>query len=287
MFRKLSYIVFICLVVLGLNKVDGEDYVAVLENIEAESLVVSGYKLSWYKYLVIPLSSIVNEPSLTMLLLKMSVVIIFCILAIARGMSVILLTLFGSVFCLSLFAENYNEFIRQSHSLLLFLLGLKFDDWRQYMFWFIASLIHLVSIPIIIVTIIIQLIVISNFKVDNIFLLIVLLTAPVMSAILMNLDVNIPGLNGRRTNIFAILMLFGYACLHFWTLIQERSVPNLLIFLSTIIVLVGYGVLLDFGRLVSLLLFLHMGVVMKSGSNRVKTINIFACLMISLAFFLV
>ena len=285
--KKYAVIAFILSVVTLLNDVNGEDYLAVLDNIESEGLVLSSYKSSWYNFLVMPLLGLIGEAKGTMLALKLITVVFFGYVSINRENSLYLLLIFALILCLELFADNYNEFLRQSHALLLFLFGLRYSRIIRMILWCLAGLIHLVCVPIIGIFFVLSIVVRDWSDVDGRIFTLVYLLSPIFIFLSLFIETSIPGLSGNRTNFFAIIMLLAYSGLHLYNFLCDKGILTALMFGLSLSVLIGYSLLTDFGRLVSLLLFLHMGIVLHFKSQKIITINLISCLLISVVFYLV
>ena len=234
-----------------------------------------------------PLLGLIGEAKGTMLALKLLTVVSFGVVSIKRENSLYLLLFFAIILCLELFADNYNEFLRQSHALLLFLYGLRYSRYTRAILWCLAGLIHLVSVPIICLFLIFGIVVRDWSNIDGKIFTLVFLVSPIFIFLSLFIETSIPGLSGNRTNFFAISMLLAYSGLHLYNFLYDKGILTALMFGLSLSVLIGYPLLTDFGRLVSLLLFLHMGIVLHFKSQKIITINLISCLLISVVFYLV
>lgn len=303
--------ILVCVVLAGFAAVAKDfnytqDIAAYVENLKKYSqlneITQNEYKSLWYRVIVLPLFSRVQDAKATLEILKAASLALF-IVAMRRSL-VTYLDAAIVVACL-LFApvlsDNFNEYLRQGMAVGVCLCAMSARNRLVALVLAALALAMHVSVAIYLVAAFLghglQRLLFRRGKEWHQYVaiacLVAVIAAPALGILLAPSISKFapaamsPFLQGKRHNILGIVYLGGYSAYILAMALRSRSGPHCAAFIAVLAVGLSYSVILDFGRAIALIMPLHLraSVTLEKFHQRAMDIAVLAIFGLPLTFF--
>lgn len=236
-------------------------------------LIRVDYKSPWYTYLVFPLTGLFGKVEITLSIIKSINVMLF-VLAVRKKIQsqTEYAIVIAIILLIPAISENIFEYLRQGTAIGIFLFAISLDrQWARWILITLALFFHFGTGLLLAGSLGGHIITkIFSRRIDGqanghlalFYLFGITFFILIAGIIFSDLMRNLPGselfLGGHRTNILAMLYLWGYACYLGFRFIAHRSTAHAVAYAGMLIICVLYTNILDFGRAMSLIVPLHL-----------------------------